>query len=206
MTLRIQRAHQHFIGAAVRLVFALALFVLDDAALLVELGLSDGAEQEAHAVRFHEQRGIERGGRNILEVVGAVGIGGSVLVGDANLLEGFEVFALVVFRTLEHQVLEQVREARPARRLVLGADVIPQVDRDDGRLAVGVNDDAQAVGQGELLVGDVNAYWRRGRHRGRCWQPRRERDSEDEGAETGLAQRLGHGAPGNEGNGQDWAS
>ena len=83
-------------------------------------------------------------------------IGGAVLVGRADQLERLEEFALVVLRALEHQVLEQVREAGAAGRLVLAADVVPDVDRDDRRLAVGVHDHAQAVGQGELLVRDVD--------------------------------------------------
>ena len=47
-------------------------------------------------------------------------------------------------------------EAGAAGRLVLGADIVPDADRDDGRLAVLVDDDAQAVGEGEGLVGDVD--------------------------------------------------
>src|SRR5690606_40057099 len=40
--------------------------------------------------------------------------------------------------------------------LVLAADVVPDVDRDDRRLAVGVHHHPQAVGQDEALVGDVD--------------------------------------------------
>ena len=44
-------------------------------------------------------------------------------------------------------MLEQVREAGLARDLVLGADVVPDVDRHDGREMVLGDDQAQAVGE-----------------------------------------------------------
>ena len=47
-------------------------------------------------------------------------------------------------------------EARAARSLVFGAHVVPDVDGHDRRLAVGVHNHAQAVWQGELLIGDVD--------------------------------------------------
>ena len=162
----IQRLAQLVPDLAVGLVLALALLVLDHAALLVERLLVDRAEQVAHAVGLHPQRHVERGGRHVLEVVGAVGVGGAVLVGGADQLERLEELALVVLRAVEHQVLEQVREAGAAGRLVLAADVVPEVDRHDRRLAVGVHDHAQAVGQRELLVRDVDGRLGRRLHGG----------------------------------------
>ena len=53
---------------------------------------------------------------------------------------------------LEHHVLEQVGEAGLALDLVLGADVVPEVDGDDGREPVDRDDQAQPVG--EALVGE----------------------------------------------------
>ena len=53
---------------------------------------------------------------------------------------------------LEHHVLEEVGEAGLARDLVLRADVVPDVDRDDGREVVLGDDQAEAVG--EALVGE----------------------------------------------------
>ena len=73
-----------------RLVVALALLVLDDAALVIELALSDRAEQVAHAVGFHEQGPLERARRNRLEVIGAVEVGRAVVIGRADLLQIFE--------------------------------------------------------------------------------------------------------------------
>ena len=57
-------------------------------------------------------------------------------------------------RALEHHVLEQVGEAGLARDLVLGADVVPDVDRDDGREVVLGDDQAQAVRQ--ALIGELD--------------------------------------------------
>src|SRR3546814_4723876 len=58
--------------------------------------------------------------------------------------------------TVEHQVFEQVREAAAPCRLVLAAHAVPDVDRHDRRLVVLVHDHRQAVGQGELLVRDLD--------------------------------------------------
>ncbi len=179
----IQRLVELVPGLAVGLVLALALLVLHHATLLVQRRLVDRTDQMAHAVRFHPQRHVQRSGGHVLEVVGAIGIGGAVLVGGADLLERLEEFAVVVFAALEHQVFEQVREAGAAGRFVLAADVIPDVDRDDRRLAIGVHDHAQAVGQGELLIRDIDL--------GRCGRLCRQR--------MGRHKRAQGGA---EGNGQ----
>ena len=200
MRLRIDLVDEGVVGATVGLVLALALFVLHHATLFVQVGLVDRAKQVAHAIGFHEQRSIQRGGRHVLEIIGAVGIGGAVLVGHADLLERREIFTRMVFRTLEHQVFEQVREARLALRFVLRTHVVPDVHRDNRRLAVRMHDHAQAIGQGELLVGDV--------HADRCLGSRRlgegsrnradgaEREAERKHEITGAvgARRLGHGA------------
>ena len=52
-------------------------------------------------------------------------------------------------------MLEEVREPRPPRLLVLRADVVPLVDVHDRELAVDVQDDLQAVRQGVLLELDL---------------------------------------------------
>jgi methionine-rich copper-binding protein CopC len=64
-------------------------------------------------------------------------------------------------RALEHHVLEQVSEARLARHLVLGADVVPQVDCHDGRQVVLGHDDPQTVVKMLVAEGDL---WDGGRH------------------------------------------
>ena len=54
-------------------------------------------------------------------------------------------------------MLEEVREAGLAGLLVLGADVVPEVDGHHRREVVGRDDDAQAVGQRVLAEADVGA-------------------------------------------------
>ncbi len=108
----------------------------------------------AHAIRFEEQRGFERAGGHSLEIIGPVEPGGAVEVGRAHLFEWLEIVVVGILRPIEHQMLEQVGEAGLARRLILRPDMIPDRDRDDGRLAVLVHDHAQAVRQDELLIGN----------------------------------------------------
>ncbi len=60
-----------------------------------------------------------------------------------------------VARALEHDVLEEVGEAGLARDLVLGADVVPEVDRDDrGEVILG-HDDAEAVVEALVAEDDL---------------------------------------------------
>jgi hypothetical protein len=111
----------------------------------------------AHAVGLQPERVIERRGGDILEVVGAVVIGGAVQVGGAHALHGVDVAAVEVFAAAEHEVLEEVREAGLAGLLVLGPDVVPDVDGHDGGLVVFVDDDGEAVVQHEFLERDIDA-------------------------------------------------
>ena len=62
---------------------------------------------------------------------------------------------------LEHQVLEEVREARSTRLLVLRADVVPDVDRDNRTVVILVHDHIEAVG--ELLMEERNVHGSDGR-------------------------------------------
>ena len=66
-------AHQ-----AIGLVVALALLVLDNAALLVELVLGQRAQQVAHAVALHEQRQIERALGHGHDIIGAIKESGAI--------------------------------------------------------------------------------------------------------------------------------
>ncbi len=169
-----EQASEHFIfDQPARLVVALPFLVLDDAALVIQLLLVHHAEQIAHAVAFHEQRLFQRRLRDRLEIVGAVEPGGAVVIGRADLLQVSEVIARQIVGAVEHQMLEQMREAGLALRLVLGPDIVPGADRDDRRLVVLVDDDGQAVGELELRVRDRNVGdqlgdRRRLLNRGRC--------------------------------------
>ena len=138
---------QHLVNAAVRTIFALTLFVLDDTALDVEFLLGYGAEQVAHAVGLHPQRHIHRGARYGFEIVGAIKPRGAIGVGGTGQFEWFVVSAFVVFGAGEFQVLEQVCEAGLAGRLVSRTDMEPEADGDDRRLVVFADDQGQAVRQ-----------------------------------------------------------
>ena len=56
-----------------------------------------------------------------------------------------EVPSIVMRRALEHEVLEQMGEPCTAGPLVLRADVVPEVHRDDGTPVVLVYDHVQPV-------------------------------------------------------------
>ena len=161
---------------AVGLVVALALLVLNDAALQIERLLGDGAQHIAHAVAFHEQGLFQRRGRDRLEIVGAVEIGGPVHVGRAHVAHRREIAAGRVFRAAEHQVFEQVGEAGLSRALVLRSDVVPEVNGHDGRLMVFVHDDLEAVVEFEGFEGEV-----RYRRDGLFCSLRRGRDEKSKG-------------------------
>jgi hypothetical protein len=52
-------------------------------------------------------------------------------------------------------VLEEVGEAGLARDLVLGSDVVPEVDRDDGCQVILGDDDAKAIVEALVAEGDL---------------------------------------------------
>jgi hypothetical protein len=96
-------------------------------------------------------------------------------------------------------VLEEVREAGFARLFVLGADVIPDVDRDDRRFVILVDEQREPVRQHEL--GEWNArdrdngfrrrLNRRRRRLSRGWQGsgQSRQDRDDRAANHGLTSR-----------------
>ena len=161
MAARIQLAVDLVVGLAVGLILALPLLVLHHAALLVEHLLVDRSEEVAHAIGLHPQRHVDRGCRHVLEIVRAIEPGRAVHVGAANQFERREIFAGCILRAVEHQMLEEVREPAPTGRLVFAAHVVPDVHRDDRRLAVGVHHHTEAVRERERLEGNVDARRRR---------------------------------------------
>ena len=88
----------------------------------------------------------KRVGRHHFPVVGAVGVGRSVQQ-RAGALQRREIALVVVLGALEHQVLEEMREAGAARRLVLRADVIPEVHRHDRAGVILVDEHVEPVGE-----------------------------------------------------------
>ena len=156
---RIERGQDRFVDQAVRAVLVtLATLVLDHVALIVEFRLRHGREQEAHAVRFHPQGQFQVIGGHGLPIVGAVH-GGRTVQPPAHRLDRPEIDLVIVLRTLEHHVFEEVGKAGPARPLVLGTDVIPDVDADDRRGVVFMQDDIQTVGKREFLEFQFRNLW-----------------------------------------------
>jgi hypothetical protein len=62
----------------------------------------------------------------------------------------------------EHDVLEQMSESGFTDFLVLGADVIPHVDRNDWSLVVFMNENGQSVIEDEFLIRNVDVSGVRG--------------------------------------------
>jgi len=166
MPLRVHERREPVPDAAIRTVLPLPLLVLDDAALLIELRLVDCAEQVPHPIRLEPERAVERALRNGLEVVRAIVVRRAVDAGRTHLRRLAEPVGVRVFAAVEHQVLEQMREARATRALVLRADVVPDVHTDDRRLVVLVHDHGQTVAQHALGVRDLRQV--RVRRGGRC--------------------------------------
>ncbi len=131
-----------------------ALLVLDDLPLVVEVLLAQGIEQGPHPVRLEPQGEVELMRGHRLEVVRAVQPGRAVHRPAGRLDEGDVLGLGDMRRALEHDVLEQVREAGLAGLLVLGSDVVPDVDGDDRREVVLGDDEAQAVGEALVAEGD----------------------------------------------------
>ncbi len=158
MLRRIQRRHDGHAGEPVGPVLVvLPPLVQHHFALVGELGVRQRRQQVAHAVGLHPQREIQRVRRNHFPVIGAVRVRGSVQRG-ARFLQRVKVPAVVMLRALEHQVFEEVGEPGASGDFVLGSDVIPDVDRDNGKGVILVNQDVEAIGQRVLAERNVHGY------------------------------------------------
>ena len=159
MRVRVEELDQALIGAAVRdILDALPPFVAHHLPLRVELLLIDGVEQKAHPIALQPERQLEAVRRHGLEVVGAIPVGRAVQVRRAVALEQGEDGPLVsveVLASLEHEVLEQVREAAASLALVHRADVVPDVHRHQRSAVIFREDHRQPVGQLILLEGNL---------------------------------------------------
>jgi hypothetical protein len=142
--------------AAVRLVLVgLPQLVQDDVALQVELFLVHRPREVLEPVRVEPQeRGQERrrAGR---EVVRPVGGGRGVVRAARRLHDPVEVAVRDALGPHEHQMLEEVREAAAAGRLVLAAHAVPDVHAGDGQAVVRIEDHGHPVLQRELLDGEA---------------------------------------------------
>jgi hypothetical protein len=102
-----------------------------------------------HPVGLEEQRALKGGGRQHLEVVREVRVGGAV-EGAARRLHVPEVGELLqALAALEHEVLEEVREARAPLRLGPEPHVVVHAHADDRCGRVGGEHHPQSVGKRE---------------------------------------------------------
>ena len=145
-----------------RLIIALPLFILHHAALVIEFFLRHRAEQIAHPVAFQPQRAFQCRAGHSLEIIGAVEIGGAVVIGRAHFREVLEIILRRIFRSVEHQVFEQVGKAGLALGFVFRSDIIPHRNADHRGLAIFVHDHGQPVVEHEPLIGDLHLRNQRG--------------------------------------------
>ena len=138
----------------------LTLLVLNDLLLIEERLLRHSAEHVAHAIGLEPETHLERVLRNDLEVDGLVERRPAV-EGPTRLLDLLEELVLAhMLGFLEHDVLEQVREACSARLLPARADVVQDRNSSDRVGAVLVEDDLKAVVQGiGLIVDGKRSLW-----------------------------------------------
>ena len=184
-------------GQAERIIVALALFILHDAALQIELCLGDGAEHMPHAVGFEIQRQRQRRRGDIFEIIGAVEPGRAVEVGGADAFQRLDIATLVVFAAAEHQMFEQMRKAGATLGFVLRSDMIPDADRDDRSLAIGMDDDPQAILQREAFMRNIDSldqrcHRRRGSLRGDGGRGEQNGAGERRGEQQGSGNRQAH--------------
>src|SRR5262245_4735034 len=120
MSFWIHSSGEDLADASIRLVVVtLASLVLHDIALCVELCEIQGVEQEAHAVGFQPKRGLQIVRRNVLEIVGSI-IGGGTVVITAHTFRQFVMQTVRnMTRTSEHHVLEEMRKTSTPRHFIL---------------------------------------------------------------------------------------
>src|SRR5581483_85004 len=104
---------------------------LDDFALDVELLLRQRWKKEAHPVRLQPEAEGEIVGGKRLVVIRPVERGAAVEHTSHGLHVAKMFVVADVLRAGEQHVLEEMREAGASRPLVLRADVIPEIDRDE---------------------------------------------------------------------------
>jgi hypothetical protein len=158
----------------------LAALIFYDVALPGERELVNVIEEKCHAVALQPEGKRQLVFRHRFEVVRSVGVRRSVDVARADALELAEVRVLGhVLRALKHHVLEEVGEAVLAGRLILAADVVPDIYGHDRRAVILVKDDFEAV----LQARSFHHHRRRARLRvGRPYRaPHRRSHSETRG-------------------------
>ena len=100
--------------------------------------------------------------RDALEIAGVVARGERVLLAADGGDHLRESPGRILRRALEHQMLEEMRDARLARRLVGGADLVPHHVGHDRRAVIGDDDDFEPFVEREMRRRPAPpAGWRR---------------------------------------------
>ena len=118
----------------------------------VALGGDDvvGQHEPGHPVGLELHAGLEVLFRDLLEIGGEIVAGEGVLLA-ADLGDEFGELALGMgLRALEHQMFEEMGDARLAHRIVRRAVAVPDHMGDDRRAMVGNDDDLEAVFESEM--------------------------------------------------------
>ncbi len=153
---RLHIFHQRAVG---RVLHVKPMLFFDDSALGAHILLVHA--QRGHAVGFQPEDPIQGIAGNRLKEECPVEEGVGVVVA-ADLLDiAGMLFRADMRRAFEHQVLEQVRKPGLARRFVLAADVIPDLQGDDGRAMVFERYDFQPVRQCRHLKVEARRFDRR---------------------------------------------
>src|SRR3546814_6455312 len=98
--------------------------------------------QMSHAVTFKKHGNFQSGSRHRFEIIGPVEPGGAIEVRGPDLLQRFKEITGGSFRSIEHQMFEKMRKACLALGFVLRSDIIPDRNRNDGRLSVLMHNNA----------------------------------------------------------------
>ncbi len=141
-------------------VHALTSLLCDDVDLVGEVLLGQDVVEVGHPIGLQPQREVQHPRRHRLEVVGAVERRRGVEGGTVGLQQPEVVPWSDVARTLEHQVLEEVRETLAVRLFVTRADVVPEVHCDDTQPGGGTGHHAEPVVEdaGGHGVSDVSGH------------------------------------------------
>ena len=139
-----------------------------------------GELQACHAVGLEVHHRFELLARHALVIAGVVLRGEGVLL-TAHAGDDLREHAGGMFgRALEHQMFEEMRQPGFARRLVGGADLVPDHMGDDRRSVVGNDHQLEPVRQGELRDFRAARLRRERGVRGQC------RSHNDDNANSGT--------------------
>src|SRR6266576_5848882 len=151
--------HRFFDDSVRNVLQALPALVSHDVLLGRKILLIELVDQISHAVRLEPERERQLVGRNRLEIIGAVEIGGAIVFAGTSAFEITEMLVgFHVSRPLKHHVLEEMREPGAARLLIRRPNVVPDIDRYQGKSVILREDDLESVSELVLLKRNVRKF------------------------------------------------